>query len=142
MVCPTSWVNETPTCPACWPTVQPSDLNLSSFASFEHGYVESDATLRLILVPTPGDGNGDGKVDGLDYVIWAMNFDDDPADNPPGSPVNGDFNDDGVVNGLDYVTWAINFGQGPNDTAAVPEPGTFGLFVVALKLLWSRWRQR
>ena len=71
------------------------------------GAYELDATSGL-----PGDGNLDGYVDGLDYIIWALNFGDDPADDPPGSPLNGDYNDDGRVDGLDYVLWASNFGAG------------------------------
>ena len=63
------------------------------------------------IAPVPGDGNLDGQVNGLDYVLWALHFGDDPADDPPGTPLNGDFNGDGVVNGLDYVTWATNFGS-------------------------------
>ncbi|MEZ6072030.1 MAG: dockerin type I domain-containing protein [Pirellulales bacterium] len=68
----------------------------------------------LAMLPDliPGDGNGDGKVDGLDYLIWAENFDDNPANDPPGSPYNGDFDGDGKVDGLDYVVWANHFEQG------------------------------
>ena len=80
----------------------------------------------------PGDGNGDGKVDGLDYIIWAMNFDDDPADDPPGPPENGDFNADGRVDGLDYITWASNFGQGPGDGITVPEPSSIATLFVGV----------
>ena len=58
-------------------------------------------------IGAPGDANFDGKVDGLDYLVWAENFGDDPADDPPGSPENGDFNDDGVVNGSRLsLAWA------------------------------------
>jgi autotransporter-associated beta strand protein len=85
--------------------------------------------LRLVAL-TPGDANGDGHVDGLDYLIWAGNYGDDPADDPPGSPANGDFNDDNVVNGPDYVLWASNYLQGPNDTVAVPEPAACALFLI------------
>ena len=61
--------------------------------------------------PLPGDGNLDQVVDGLDYVVWAMNYGNDPADDPLGTPLNGDFNDDGVVDGLDYILWAAHFGE-------------------------------
>ncbi|MEZ6072942.1 MAG: choice-of-anchor Q domain-containing protein [Pirellulales bacterium] len=60
-------------------------------------------------IPLPGDGNQDGKADGLDYLIWAEAFGDDPAQVPPGSPQNGDYNDDGVVDGVDYLLWANYF---------------------------------
>lgn len=96
-----------------------------------NGYIYiATSTLR-----TAGDGNGDGKVDGLDYLIWAGAFGDNPALDPPGSPENGDYNDDDVVDGLDYLLWATQFGQGPNDAVAVPEPATWALFLLGLSLI-------
>jgi hypothetical protein len=91
-----------------------------------------------ISEPTPGDANGDGHVDGLDYLIWAGNYGDDPADDPPGSPGNGDYNNDNVVDGLDYLTWAGNYLQGPNDGVAVPEPGACALLVMGGLMQLSR----
>ncbi len=94
-----------------------------------------DAFLAKYNVPvplTPGDANGDGHIDGYDYLVWAANFGDDPANDPPGSPANGDYNNDGVVDGLDYIAWASNFGQGPNDATAVPEPGALVLLLVGI----------
>jgi hypothetical protein len=91
----------------------------------------------------PGDANGDSKIDGLDYLIWAGAFGDDPAMDPPGPPENGDFNEDGKVDGLDYLTWASNFGQGPNDGVAVPETASALLAVMgAFGLLATRRRRR
>lgn len=52
-------------------------------------------------VPVPGDANGDGRVDGLDYVAWLTNY---------GGSGSGDFNNDGRVDGLDYVIWLNNYG--------------------------------
>ena len=83
-----------------------------------------------ISEPTPGDANGDGHIDGNDYLIWAANFGVAPAPNPPGPPFNADFNEDTVVDGLDYLIWAGTFGQGPNDGVAVPEPSSFFLLIV------------
>jgi hypothetical protein len=82
----------------------------------------------------PGDGNGDGHVGGVDYLLWAENFGDNPADDPPGSPANGDYNNDGAVSGLDYLLWASNFGMGPLDAVAVPEPSGLGLLLFGLIL--------
>ena len=83
---------------------------------------------KLVSLPPPGDGNGDGWVDGLDYVLWAINFGTHPG--PDGDISDGDYNDDGWVDGLDYVVWADNFGA--HSATTVPEPGTGGLFVAAL----------
>jgi hypothetical protein len=49
----------------------------------------------------PGDANGDGVVNGVDYVIWLGHF----GSFTPGGVREGDFNGDGVVNGVDYVIW-------------------------------------
>lgn len=97
-----------------------------------------------------GDGNGDGAVDGLDYVLWADHYGQTGR-----SYWEGDYDQNGVVDGLDYVLWADAFGTGaaafsnladePGDLpgagsmgggpAIVPEPAswmlaTFGLAVV------------
>ncbi len=53
----------------------------------------------------PGDANGDGRVDGLDYVIWVDNY---GRSNSSG-PSQGDFNADSRVDGLDYVIWIDHY---------------------------------
>ncbi len=53
----------------------------------------------------PGDGNSDGRVDGLDYVIWVDNYGNP---NVHGAH-DGDFNNDEKVDGLDYVIWVDNY---------------------------------
>ena len=93
-------------------------------------------------LPTPGDANGDGKVNGNDYLVWAGRYGDDPAVDPPGSPANGDFNNDGTVDGHDYLVWAGNYGQGPNDSLAVPEPAAYPLIIMGTAMLLSRRRKR
>ncbi|MCA9102075.1 MAG: PQQ-dependent sugar dehydrogenase, partial [Planctomycetales bacterium] len=68
--------------------------------------------------PIAADGNLDGVVNGLDYLVWASHFGDNPAQNPPGSPANGDYDKNGVVDGLDYVYWVSRFG-----TSKLPPAG-------------------
>ena len=75
------------------------------------------------------DGNLDGVVDGLDYLLWAAAFGEYPPADPPGSPGNGDFDNNGFVDGIDYIVWAENFGAG--SAAAVPEPSGIGLALFA-----------
>ena len=55
--------------------------------------------------PKPGDANGDGKVDGLDYIIWLNHYNQTTSNGPS----DGDFNGDGKVDGLDYVIWLNNY---------------------------------
>lgn len=51
-----------------------------------------------------GDANRDAKVDGIDYVIWLNNYNQ----NKQGTSF-GDFNNNGFVDGIDYVIWLNNF---------------------------------
>ena len=75
------------------------------------GRIDIGAT-ESAIASLAGDGNLDGAVDGLDYLLWAGNFGDDPAKDPPGAPQNGDYNNDDTVDGLDYLIWAGNYGSG------------------------------
>ena len=52
----------------------------------------------------PGDANSDGRVDGLDYVIWLRNYNKSAT-----GAGSGDFNGNGFVDGLDYVIWLNNY---------------------------------
>ena len=56
-------------------------------------------------IPTPGDANADGRVNGIDYVIWLNNY----GNSNPQGPSQGDFNSDRAVNGVDYVIWLNNY---------------------------------
>ncbi|OGG02225.1 hypothetical protein A2W14_02530 [Candidatus Gottesmanbacteria bacterium RBG_16_37_8] len=57
------------------------------------------------LAYNPGDANGDGKVDGLDYVIWLNNYNKTVTN----GAASGDFDINGKVDGLDYVIWLNNY---------------------------------
>ncbi|KKQ46374.1 MAG: hypothetical protein US62_C0001G0017 [Candidatus Woesebacteria bacterium GW2011_GWA1_37_8] len=65
-------------------------------------------TTTQTITPTqtvfPGDANGDGKVDGADYVIWLNHYNQNV-----GGASNGDFNNNGRVDGADYVIWLTNY---------------------------------
>ena len=95
----------------------------------------NDVVLFSDAPVVPGDANGDGHVDGLDYLIWASHYGDNPAEDPPGFPDNGDLDDNGVVDGLDYLLWAANFGQGPLDAQPVPEPSGLALLLIGCTLM-------
>ena len=62
-----------------------------------------------------GDANNDNKVDGIDYVIWLLNFNKQAM-----GASRGDFNDSGFVDGVDYVIWLQNF----NGNGDIPTPTT------------------
>jgi hypothetical protein len=54
----------------------------------------------------PGDANGDGKVDGIDYINWLSNYGKTNAS----GVFQGDFNTDTKVDGIDYLIWLSNYG--------------------------------
>ena len=54
--------------------------------------------------PVLGDANRDGHVDGADYIIWLIHYNQNVT-----GPANGDFNNSGVVDGADYVVWLTNY---------------------------------
>ncbi len=70
------------------------------------------------------DANGDGQVDGLDYLHLVRNW---GAETDEG-PAAGDFNDDGVVGSLDYLLWSaatlepLSQPAGDTDPELTPEP--------------------
>jgi hypothetical protein len=59
------------------------------------------------IAPKPGDANGDGKVDGIDYIVWLTHY-NSTLIQTGGSPI-GDFNNNGKVDGVDYITWLTNY---------------------------------
>ncbi len=64
----------------------------------------------------PGDANGDEIVDGLDYVVWLVNYDT----NTTAGSSKGDFDGNGKVDGIDYVIWLNNYViDSPNPTPVV-----------------------
>lgn len=65
---------------------------------------------------TTGDANNDGRVDGVDYVVWLNNFNNDTT----GGPSQGDFNNDGRVDGVDYVVWINNHSTSVPTTSPIP----------------------
>jgi hypothetical protein len=111
---------------------QPSslDLALSFYECCGNGFKDqpflSGSISPIILA---GDGNADGVVDGLDYLLWANFFGDNPAADPPGPPANGDYDNNGVVDGSDYLVWAGNFGS--QTASSVPEPAGGILLIVS-----------
>jgi hypothetical protein len=82
-------------------------------AGFDIGayeYVSGVTPTQIPPSPTamagrPGDANGDGNVDGVDYVIWLNHYNQSTTS---GSSV-GDYNSDGNVDGVDYVVWLNNY---------------------------------
>lgn len=83
------------------------------------------------LVPPPPDNadfDGNGRVDGNDFLIWQRNF------GTAGAMSSGDANADFLINGKDLDAWSSQFGMGSNLAAVnlVPEPCSCVLIAFAV----------
>jgi hypothetical protein len=92
--------------------------------------------LTLYNIPAlgvPGDYNGNGTVDGADYVLWRK-----------GGPLQNEVDAPGTVNAADYTAWRARFGNmsgsGLGSGGAVPEPASLGVLLVCLGFLAGRRR--
>ncbi|WP_168206907.1 family 16 glycosylhydrolase [Lacipirellula limnantheis] len=97
-------------------------------------------TFRNLSLPDVADANGDGTVDGGDFLIWQRNTGKVDAT----GPAEGDFNFDGVVDPADLDVWkAQNVAPAaPADQGAslqVPEPSAAMLTITTLASL-APWR--
>ncbi len=54
--------------------------------------------------PNPADANGDGAIDGADFVVWLKNYGQGLS-----GRTNGDFNTSGSVEIGDFTVWISNF---------------------------------
>ena len=89
-------------------------------------YAAAQDTPFVDLNPSNGDFDGNGIVDGADFLIWQRGY------GLTGQPdaTTGDANDDGVVDDADLALWKSHFGGPPAAVvaaAAVPEPATLWL---------------
>jgi hypothetical protein len=92
-------------------------------------------TFRLTVGARPlvsGDFDGDGDVDGADFVAWQTNFPKESG----ATLAQGDADGDGDVDGADFVVWQTNFPFTPGAAASsVPEPAAWLLSLSAVALL-------
>jgi hypothetical protein len=98
----------------------PSSINLTNIAGDQ-----------FVTVPVPSaDFDGDGDVDGRDFLVWQRG--------------EGDADGDGSSNGGDLAIWQEQYGRSSfvTTTITVPEPSTIALlFAVALSIRHSPGRQ-
>ena len=91
---------------------------------------ERDAVLGA-LNTLPGDLDGNGDVSFADFLVLSGNFGDDSKTRYS----DGNVDLQGGVEFADFLALSGNFGQVPAGAAAVPEPGTWGSWLVALMML-------
>jgi endoglucanase len=105
-------------------------LNGSGIFNRDNATVFDQDTVDALTGVLAGDYSRNGVVDAADYVVWRKNLGVFPADA--------------------YATWRSHYGQSPgsgsgaNTSAAVPEPATIMLFIVAAAGMSARrrWRAR
>jgi T5SS/PEP-CTERM-associated repeat protein len=94
---------------------------LSAGLKWELEYTPNSASLTVVE-GNDGDFDGDGDVDGRDFLLWQRGSSPDPRS-------------DG-----DLADWQTNYGVTPlaGSSVAVPEPGSVMLLAVSITLLMSR----
>ncbi len=86
---------------------------------------DADELLLSVMAATsglPADFDGDGDVDGEDFLAWQAGF----GITSGATQINGDADADGDVDGADFLAWQASFGDlagaGGRIAGAVPEP--------------------
>jgi hypothetical protein len=111
------------TCTAAWsmvsgpgtvafanPAAASTTATFSTAGTYMLQLTASDSVLTgtsnvTVTVLAPADFNGDGKVDGVDFLIWQSHYPTASGATPDG----GDANGDGKVDGVDFLIWQANY---------------------------------
>ena len=82
-------------------------------------YTTGEITLTSVPEPLRPDFDGDGDVDGVDFLTWQASY---------GVDAGGDADRDGDTDGDDFLLWQTLFGLGGGAArGAVPEPASVAL---------------
>ena len=118
-------------------------MNLPTVAglAWDTSLLYTTGELTLAAPALTGDYNGNGIVDAADYTVWRDTL---------GSSTNLTADGDGsnTIDAGDLTVWQANFGatlgNGANEAAAVPEPATFALLMMAgaIALCIAGYRKR
>jgi hypothetical protein len=90
-----------------------TDQRGDGYARVKSGRIDVGAFESDLAPALPADFNGNGKVDGADFLTWQRNF-----GKTGGIKADGDANGDGNVNGVDLAAWKAGFGSVAASAAA------------------------
>lgn len=90
-----------------------TDQRGEGFARVKNGRIDAGAFESDLAPALPADFNGNGRVDGADFLTWQRNF-----GKTGGIKADGDANGDGNVNGVDLAAWKAGFGSVAASAAA------------------------
>lgn len=110
-------------------------ITIDEFRYFDEA-LTSASFLQAVPPGVAGDFDGDGDVDGADFVVWQTNF---PS---TGAATAGDADGDADVDGADFEIWQNSFPAGSSPgTTPVPEPKFASLLGAAAILFLAARRQ-
>ena len=107
-----------------------------------YGIVRGDNFNQSVVVPVgvvtyegviPGDFDGDGDIDGDDFLLWKNGFEI----SVDAALLDGDADVDGDVDGDDFLIWQNSFPY-PAALSSVPEPASLVLFTLGGLMMLRR----
>lgn len=114
------------------------------FDSKDNAMSNHTPTLQLeYSLALPGDYNGDGAVDAIDYAVWREAYQQDPG-GLESTHLNGNGNGLAGVDPGDYLWWLNNYGAGAQAPTPVPTPMSAWLLAASLNVALRRaaWQRR
>ncbi len=111
-----------------WMSLSAADTQWQGLVA-DPGFTFKASPSPINLVTESGDFNGDGHVDGTDFLIWQRSY---VLRSTTGTQWRGDGNGDGRVDGTDFLIWQRQYMDQHRwvNVAATPEPSCLAILVL------------